>query len=308
MDIINNNNSGLLKKGCVATVGFFDGLHLGHRYLIEELKTQAAQQQLKSLVITFSVHPRKVLHSDFQPMLLTSLNEKLEQLATTGVDACVVLDFSLEMAQLSAQQFLKDILQERFSVQTLLVGHDHRFGHNRVEGFEDYLRYGQQMGMSLIKANRYTTNELNHISSSEIRKALNAGELANANAMLGYEFGFSGKVVDGFKVGRKIGFPTANIEPEDTDKLIPTTGVYDVKLKIDGIMHRGMMNIGNRPTLQNGLKRSIEVNIFDFNKDIYNERVEVKFVRRIRDEIKFENIDALIAQLTRDKEFILNTI
>lgn len=308
MDIINNNNSGLLKQGCVATVGFFDGLHLGHRYLIEELKTQAAQQQLKSLVITFSVHPRKVLHSDFQPMLLTSLNEKLEQLATTGVDACVVLDFSLEMAQLSAQQFLKDILQERFSVQTLLVGHDHRFGHNRVEGFEDYLRYGQQMGMSLIKANRYTTNELNHISSSEIRKALNAGELANANAMLGYEFGFSGKVVDGFKVGRKIGFPTANIEPEDTDKLIPTTGVYDVKLKIDGIMHRGMMNIGNRPTLQNGLKRSIEVNIFDFNKDIYNERVEVKFVRRIRDEIKFENIDALIAQLTRDKEFILNTI
>lgn len=308
MDIINNNNSGLLKQGCVATVGFFDGLHLGHRYLIEELKTQAAQQQLKSLVITFSVHPRKVLHSDFQPMLLTSLNEKLEQLATTGVNACVVLDFSLEMAQLSAQQFLKDILQERFSVQTLLVGHDHRFGHNRVEGFEDYLRYGQQMGMSLIKANRYTTNELNHISSSEIRKALNAGELANANAMLGYEFGFSGKVVDGFKVGRKIGFPTANIEPEDTDKLIPTTGVYDVKLKIDGIMHRGMMNIGNRPTLQNGLKRSIEVNIFDFNKDIYNERVEVKFVRRIRDEIKFENIDALIAQLTRDKEFILNTI
>lgn len=308
MDIINNNNSGLLKQGCVATVGFFDGLHLGHRYLIEELKTQAAQQQLKSLVITFSVHPRKVLHSDFQPMLLTSLNEKLEQLATTGVDACVVLDFSLEMAQLSAQQFLKDILQERFSVQTLLVGHDHRFGHNRVEGFEDYLRYGQQMGMSLIKANRYTTNELNHISSSEIRKALNTGELANANAMLGYEFGFSGKVVDGFKVGRKIGFPTANIEPEDTDKLIPTTGVYDVKLKIDGIMHRGMMNIGNRPTLQNGLKRSIEVNIFDFNKDIYNERVEVKFVRRIRDEIKFENIDALIAQLTRDKEFILNTI
>lgn len=308
MDIINNNNSGLLKQGCVATVGFFDGLHLGHRYLIEELKTQAAQQQLKSLVITFSVHPRKVLHSDFQPMLLTSLNEKLEQLATTGVDACVVLDFSLEIAQLSAQQFLKDILQERFSVQTLLVGHDHRFGHNRVEGFEDYLRYGQQMGMSLIKANRYTTNELNHISSSEIRKALNTGELANANAMLGYEFGFSGKVVDGFKVGRKIGFPTANIEPEDTDKLIPTTGVYDVKLKIDGIMHRGMMNIGNRPTLQNGLKRSIEVNIFDFNKDIYNERVEVKFVRRIRDEIKFENIDALIAQLTRDKEFILNTI
>lgn len=308
MDIINNNNSGLLKQGCVATVGFFDGLHLGHRYLIEELKTQAAQQQLKSLVITFSVHPRKVLHSDFQPMLLTSLNEKLEQLATTGVDACVVLDFSLEMAQLSAQQFLKDILQERFSVQTLLVGHDHRFGHNRVEGFEDYSRYGQQMGMSLIKANRYTTNELNHISSSEIRKALNTGELANANAMLGYEFGFSGKVVDGFKVGRKIGFPTANIEPEDTDKLIPTMGVYDVKLKIDGIMHRGMMNIGNRPTLQNGLKRSIEVNIFDFNKDIYNERVEVKFVRRIRDEIKFENIDALIAQLTRDKEFILNTI
>jgi riboflavin kinase / FMN adenylyltransferase len=308
MDIINNNNSGLLKQGCVATVGFFDGLHLGHRYLIEELKTQAAQHQLKSLIITFSVHPRKVLHSDFQPMLLTSLNEKLEQLATTGMDACVVLDFSLEMAQLSAQQFLKNILQERFSVQTLLVGHDHRFGHNRVEGFEDYLRYGQQMGMSLIKANRYTTNELNHISSSEIRKALNEGELANANAMLGYEFGFSGKVVDGFKVGRKIGFPTANIEPEDTDKLIPTTGVYDVKLKIDGMMHRGMMNIGNRPTLQNGLKRSIEVNIFDFNKDIYNERVEVKFVRRIRDEIKFENIDALIAQLTRDKEFILNTI
>jgi len=286
---------------CVATVGFFDGVHTGHRFLIEELKALAHTQNLESVVITFATHPRKVLNSDFQPDLLTTLSEKLIQLESTGIDICVVLDFTVEMANLSAYEFLKKILLEQFNVHTLLVGHDHRFGHNRADGFPEYKNYGQILGMEVIQAKRYKTDEDQHISSSEIRTALLKGDIKHANLLLSYEYSIRGKVIDGFKVGRKIGFPTANIEPEDNSKLIPTIGVYAVRVRWNNQVYKGMLNIGHRPTLDNGKKISIEVHIIDFDEDIYQETLEIDFFRKIRDEQKFNSIDELIEQLQKDK-------
>ncbi len=301
MEII-NQSSDIAKN--VATVGFFDGVHAGHRFLIEELKSIARTEKLSSVVITFSVHPRKVLHSDYQPQLLTTLDEKLNRLESTGIDACVVLDFSEEMAKLTAFEFLKNILYEQYNVRTLLVGHDHRFGHNRAEGFEEYKKYGEKIGMKVIQTTRYTTNQIGHISSSEVRLALKNGDVIRANEILSYPYSFRGKVIDGYKMGRKIGFPTANIEPDDTEKLIPATGVYAVKVKWKNFIYLGMMNIGQRPTMENGAAISLEVHIFNFDENIYNQTLEIIFFEKIRDEKKFDNVNELIEQLKKDKDMV----
>ncbi|MDD3078516.1 MAG: riboflavin biosynthesis protein RibF [Paludibacter sp.] len=292
----------------VATVGFFDGVHRGHRFLLDELKKVADSQRRKSLVFTFSQHPRKVLHDNFQPVLLNSLDEKLAQLATTGIDVCVVLNFTLELAALSAHDFLKQVLFDKYNVRTLIVGHDHRLGHNREEGFEDYFRYGEEMGMEVIKARRFVTDEYSHISSSEIRLALQKGEIAKANNLLTYPYTLTGKVINGFQVGRKIGFPTANLKPDNSEKLVPSPGVYAVQIVWNGRSYNGMMNIGFRPTLNNGGGLSFEVHIFDFEENIYNQTIAIKFIRKIREEQKFKNVDALIEQLIYDKQIVLNIL
>lgn len=289
----------------IATVGFFDGMHAGHRFLIEELKTLARERNLKSMVVTFAVHPRKVLNSDFQPKLLTTLSEKLNQLETTGVDACVVLDFTVVMAQLSAFEFLKTILKEQLNVKTLLVGHDHRFGHNRTDGFPEYKKYGEQLGMEVIQAERFSTSEIQHVSSSIVRLALQQGDIPTANRILTYAYFLRGKVTEGFKVGRGIGFPTANLQVSDSDKLIPPRGVYAVRVHWNAATYKGMMNIGTRPTLTDSDHISLEVNIFDFDKAIYNQTLEVEFIQKIRDEQKFKGVDELVVQLKKDKQRVL---
>ncbi|MEI6752532.1 MAG: bifunctional riboflavin kinase/FAD synthetase [Paludibacter sp.] len=288
----------------VATVGFFDGVHAGHRFLIEELKVLAKARNLQSLVITFNTHPRKVLNSDYQPQLLTTLSEKLEQLESTGIDRCVVLDFTPELAQLSAFDFLKTILKEQYHVKTLLVGHDHRFGHNRADGFAEYKHYGEMLGMEVVQAGRYKTAEDRHVSSSNIRLAIEQGDINHANKLLTYPYAFRGKVIDGFKVGRKIGFPTANLQPLDADKLIPPFGVYAVRVYHNESLYKGMMNIGTRPTLNNSYHTSLEVHILDFNMDIYNQIIKVEFLSKIRDEQKFNSVDELIAQLKIDRKIV----
>jgi riboflavin kinase / FMN adenylyltransferase len=288
-------------EACVATVGFFDGVHLGHRYLINELLKIAQKKKLPAVIFTFAVHPRKVLHSEYQPQLLTTLSEKLKLLEASGIDACVVLDFTPEMSLLSAHDFLKKILKDKNSVQTLLVGHDHRFGHNRTDGFEQYKQYGDEFGLEVVQAKKYITSTHLHISSSDIRNALLKGDITTANDILTYQYSFVGKVVKGFEVGRKIGFPTANLEPIDNEKLIPAVGVYTVEVIRDNISLRGMMNIGFRPTLENGNQLSIEVHIFGFNENIYHELIEIRFLKKIRDERKFASIDELIEQLKMDR-------
>jgi riboflavin kinase/FMN adenylyltransferase len=260
------------------------------------------------MVVTFAEHPRKVLHSDFQPALLTSLSEKIEQLQSTGIDTCVVLHFTPEIAKLSAFDFLKNVLQHTYNVQTLLVGHDHRFGHNRTDGFPEYKKFGESIGMEVIQATRYSLEISNHVSSSEIRKFLQQGDVEKAAQILTYHYSISGLVVDGFKVGRKIGFPTANIVIEDNEKLIPAMGVYAVQVYWNNHVFKGMLNIGLRPTLNNGNELSCEVHIIDFNENIYNETIRIDFIRKIRDEQKFETIEQLVEQLFKDREKVLSMI
>ena len=291
----------------VATIGFFDGVHRGHRFLIEQVCEAAAVRGLASSVITFPVHPRKVMHPDFHSELLTTCDEKTALLADTGIDYCIMLDFTPDLARLSAKQFMA-VLKGDYQVQALVIGYDHRFGHNRSEGFEDYVRYGQSIGIDVIRAQAYTNDiridasQSVPVSSSLIRKLLHQGDVDIAARCLGYEYFLDGTVVGGYQVGRKIGFPTANLSVDDPDKLIPADGVYAVWVTFDGKTYMGMLNIGVRPTINNGPNRTIEVNILHFHSDIYDKFIRLTFVKRTRPELKYDSIDQLIAQLHKDAE------
>ncbi len=303
-----NHNDIFPWEGCVATVGFFDGVHAGHRYLINELKNMAKISHLNSLVVTFDKHPRKVLNAKFQPKLLTTLNEKINQISTTDVDACAVLDFSQDFAYLTAREFIKYILVQKMKVKILLVGHDHRFGRNREEGFDDYVKFGEEFGVKVIEASQFSQENFPHISSSEIRKSLEEGNIDKANQILTYNYTFSGKVIKGNQLGRNLGFPTANVIIDEKDKIIPKIGVYGVHVFVDGKLYKGMMNIGYRPTIEFTNEAKIEINIFDFDKEIYNSTVKVELIKRIRDEQRFKNLVELQKQLQKDKEIIELTV
>lgn len=289
---------------CVATVGFFDGVHGGHRFLLNEVIEEARRQQSISVVVTFNEHPRKILKSDYQPRLLTTLEEKLELLDSTGIDACVVLDFSKEMSLFSAKEFIRNILSEKLKVSTLFVGHDHRFGHNREDGFEEYKLYGTELYMDVIQAERFVLDGDEHFSSSQIRKALTTGDIALANTLLTYPYTFVGKVIGGYKNGRKIGFPTANMWFENKEKIIPAVGVYAVQVYVKGHSYKGMMNIGYRPTFSADDQLSMEVHIIDFEADIYDQTIKIECIYRIRNEKKFNGVAELIEQLQKDKETV----
>lgn len=290
----------------VATIGFFDGVHTGHRFLIDQVKEEAAKRGLPSAVITFPVHPRKVLQKDYQPALLCGFDEKTERLATTGVDYCVCLDFTTEISQLSAREFMKDILKDKLSVNTLVIGYDHRFGHNREDGFADYKRYGSEIGIDVIEARELPGEE--HVSSSRIRKLLAEGYIRKAAKLLSYNYTISGKIVEGFKVGRTIGFPTANIQVWETYKVIPAFGVYAVYVHVEGQRYDGMLYIGKRPTLHNGDNISIEVNLFNFDGDLYNKNLTAEFIDFVRPDEKFIDIDTLKKQIGNDKDTVISVI
>ncbi len=290
---------------CAATVGIFDGVHGGHRFLLDELKTLAGERKLGTTVITFAEHPRKVLNSHFKPEILTTLSEKIALLEAAGIDNCIVIDFTIQMAQLSAYEFIKTVLFEKYEVKALLVGHDHRFGHNREDGFPEYKQYGNSLGMEVFEDIQYKTDLDQHINSTAIRAALRAGNIEKANRMLTYSYSVTGKVVEGFRLGRKIGFPTANLEPNHPDKLIPANGVYAVKVRWNNHYYMGMLNIGNRPTVANDGRISIEVHLLDFNEDIYSQEIEIIFIQKIRDEQKFNSLDELMSQLQKDKNFVI---
>ena len=284
----------------VATLGFFDGVHLGHRFLINQVKVATSQTGWKSSVITFPVHPRQVIQSEFQPQLLSSPEEKIELLDTTGIDNCILLPFTRELSMLTAREFMQ-LLYEKYHVRMLVIGYDHRFGHNRAETFEDYCRYGQELGIHIMQATAYT-QEQDKVSSSSIRRALLAGDVSTAKKYLGYNYFLEGTVVDGYKVGRKIGFPTANLSVDFPNKLIPSVGVYAIFVHVNGQKYKGMLNIGHRPTINNGNDLSIEVHILDFQGDIYHQKIRIELVDFLRPEMKFNSIDELISQMQKDKE------
>lgn len=290
-------------KKLVATIGFFDGVHAGHRFLISELKQLAHHLGLPAAVITFPEHPRAVLHSDYQPKLLNSFEEKLERLSATGIDYCIVLDFTVELSHLSAQAFITTVLSEKYQVDTLLIGYDHRFGYNRQDGFEQYMVYGEACGVKVIKASRYSEGEA-AVSSSEIRKMLSLCQVEEAAHLLTYPYQLKGTIVSGYKVGRTLGFPTANIQVDEPFKIVPGFGVYAVWVYLADKRYKGMLYIGDRPTLNNGSNITLEVNILDFSGDIYNNEITVAFIYYVREDIKFNTLDELIAQLKEDRDTV----
>ena len=295
-----------MTEPCVATIGFFDGVHRGHQFLISHLVETARQDGMPAVVITFDEHPRKVLQSDYQPEMLSTLDSKLLLLSKTEVDDAVVLHFTREMAAMSAREFMQQVLHDHLHVKKLFIGYDHRFGHNREETFDDYVRYGKEMGIEVIKNQAYSMNGIN-ISSSVIRSFLKEGEVDMANQCLGYPYTIIGKVVNGYHEGRKLGFPTANLDLSHFGQMIPAPGVYAVKARLEGtvVWKQGMMNIGTRPTFD-GKQLTLETHIFNFEGDIYDQLLLVSFVKRIRGERKFESPEELAAQLKEDEQMIIN--
>lgn len=291
---------------CVAAIGFFDGVHNGHKYLIEQVKKKAKESNMKSALITFAVHPRKVFKPKEPMPMLNTKTERLGLLDKQGVDYCFLLNFDMELARKTAREFMENVLFAQFNVRALVIGYDHRFGHNRNEGFEDYVEYGKQIGIEVIKSEefRFSNGEVmdEQVSSSKAREYITEGDVEAVQNLLGYKYRLSGVVVDGHKIGRQIGFPTANIKPDCTDKIIPKDGIYAVWVYLRGERLRGMLSIGVRPTLNNGSDKSIEVYILDFDEQIYGEHIEVEFVKRTRDEEKYDNLDMLVEQLKRDVE------
>ena len=289
----------------VATIGVFDGVHLGHQLVIGKVLEQARQRRLVSTVITFDRSPREVLDPSFRPQLLTTLEEKSDIIASLGVDQLVVLPFTREMASLSAWDFMQQVLSDQLHVKVLFTGYDNRFGHDRSEGFDDYVRYGEQLGMQVLRGDvELMDGGSLAVSSSEIRRLLaDEGRVELMPRYLTRCYVLRGRVMPGEHIGHKIGYPTANLEPEGTGKLIPAAGVYAVWAKLEGEQspRAAMMNIGMRPTFD-GHRQTLEVNILGFDGDLYGQMVQVTFVERLRDERKFDSPEALAAQLEQDRD------
>ena len=296
-------------SGCVATIGCFDGIHLGHRLLINLVKQKAKEQGLLSAVITFDRQPREVFDPDFHPQLLSTQQEKAKVMASLGVDLLVVLPFTKELAHLSAQAFMQQVLHDRLSVSVLIVGYDHRFGHNRTEGFDDYVRYGEALGIEVLRGDvAYFPGEEKAVSSSVVRQLLKEGCVEMMQNVLIRPYSLTGIVVQGEHIGHELGFPTANLEVDEPNKMIPAAGVYAVWAIIGDERLAAMMNIGTRPTFQ-GKQQTLEVHILN-NKvgDIYGQPLTVEFMARLRSERRFNTREALMEQLRQDREETLSCL
>jgi riboflavin kinase/FMN adenylyltransferase len=293
----------------VVTLGIFDGVHRGHRALLNQLITVAGESGGESVVITFSPHPRLVLDNDrINLSFLTTMEEKMVLLEKANVDHLIIINFNKKFSRIEACDFIKDVLVKKVGTKHLIVGYNHHFGRS---GKGDYNTISQCAGSLDFKVEQVGEfhSEEGTISSSTIREALLNGKLVEANRWLGYSYSVSGTIVSGRKIGRSIGFPTANIEPDYMYKLIPANGVYAVEVQLDGLVLPGMLSIGSNPTVNNDSSaRTIEVNILDFDKDIYGKAVTVIFRKRLRDEIKFDSTDQLAEQMKIDKDQVLQLL
>ena len=287
----------------VATIGFFDGVHRGHCSLLSQVVRQAAQRNRQSTVVTFDIHPRQLVNPDFQPLLLTTLDEKLQLLSQQGIDRVAVLHFDEQMASLSARDFMSVVLSRQLNVDTLVLGYDSRFGHGRTAGFADYEAYGRSMGIDVLRATPLLSDDGTPVSSSLVRNLLLSGNIAQANDALGRRYSLTGNVVEGFHEGRRLGFPTANLALADRQRLVPGRGVYAVWAELTGYSEPmpAMMNIGTRPTY-NGSSQTLEVHIIGYEGDLYGQDVTVTFAERIRSEQPFDSPSALASQLQLDRK------
>jgi len=296
------------KNHTIATLGTFDGVHLGHGKIIEKLVQSAFEEKCESLVLTFFPHPRMVLQNDGTIKLLNTIDERAALLKKAGLDNLIIHPFDQKFSQMEAEEFVKTILVDQFKIRKIIIGHDHRFGRNRSADINDLIAFGKIYNFEVEQISAEEIDEVS-ISSTKIRKALDSGNITLANEYLGYNYFLTGKVIQGKQLGRTINFPTANIKIEEDYKLIPQNGVYIVKSFIDGNIVYGMMNIGTNPTV-NGEKQSIEVHYLDFEGDLYGKNIAVELLYRIRSEEKFPSFDALKLQLEKDrntaKDFIKN--
>ena len=284
----------------VATIGMFDGVHRGHATLVDFLNRQATAVGKQSLVITFLRHPRQVLSPDDSLRLIMPLNDRLEQIEVLGPDLLLPLDFTLELSRLDSAQFI-ELLHDRYGVDVLVTGYNHRFGHNNDETFEDYCHHGERLGVKVVKAPEYL-GRYAPVSSTIIRGQIAAGRVVDAMHCMGRPFRLTGKVVHGFHNGRGLGFPTANVGEIDPGLLLPHNGAYAVLVHVAGQQLQGMTNIGRRPTLDNGRQLSIEVNLFDFDDDIYGKDITLEFISFLRLEFKMCGLEELKHQLTLDRD------
>ncbi|MBO9582786.1 MAG: bifunctional riboflavin kinase/FAD synthetase [Flavobacterium sp.] len=286
-------------KKTILTLGTFDGVHIGHKKILERITQHTENGKYESLVLTFFPHPRMVLQEKSEIRLLNTINEKIKLLEATGIENLVVHPFNESFSRLTAEEFVRTILVEKFQIQKIIIGHDHRFGRNRTANIDDLIAFGIEYGFEVEQISAEEIQDVS-VSSTKIRKALNEGNMALANEYLGYNYFLNGTVVKGKQLGRTIGFPTANIHIEEDYKLIPKIGVYVVKATVNEETIFGMMNIGFNPTV-NGEKQTIEVHLFNFNKDIYDQNIQVSLLHYIREEQKFSSVDALKVQLDQDK-------
>jgi riboflavin kinase/FMN adenylyltransferase len=290
-------------KNPVVTVGTFDGVHVGHSKIFRKMTALAKACDGETVVLTFHPHPRLVIHPDSKDLKFINTRErKYELIGKNGIDHLIIIPFTKNFASTEAGTFIKDILVDRIGVHELVVGYDHQFGKNREGSFDELTGQAKKYGFKLEQIPAQDINNI-AVSSTKIRNALKEGKIKTANQLLGYEYSITGLVVSGNKIGRKIGFPTANIEMNDEYKLITAIGVYACRILRKGKMYLGMGNIGYRPTINNS-DLTIEVHIFEFDEEIYDETITIFFVDRIRDEVKFKNLEALKEQLVKDRETV----
>lgn len=304
MQILSNLFKIKLSKSTIATIGTFDGIHIGHQKILNSLARFAKENSLKSVVITFDPHPRKIINKKNSIELINTIEEKKEKLKTLGIDYLIVQKFDEKFSETEANKFV-EILKNNINIEKLIVGYDHRFGKNRNADINDLKKYGKELNFEVIEIDALEIEEVN-ISSTKIRLAIKDGNIRLANSYLGYNFFLSGEVVKGHSRGKELGFPTANLKI-DEDKIIPKNGVYLVKSKIDHQDIYGMMNIGYNPTFNNKSKK-IETHFFNLNKNLYGKIIKIELLEYIREEKRFETVDDLIQRLKLDREKCLKLI
>lgn len=306
--MIKNTPDFRIEVPTIVTIGTFDGVHLGHQKILNRIAEIKAQTGLQTLVLTFDPHPRKVLFPEQKDLkLLTDIDERLELLEKNGIDICVVYPFTEAFAETDSSFYIEHILLRQLHVKYLAIGHDHRFGKNRSGNLETLMDYSRRQGFYLEEISAKDIDQM-AVSSSKIRKALEEGQLDLANAYLGHPYFITALVVKGKQLGRKLGYPTANLFVENKEKIIPANGVYFVEVEVSKISYRGMMSIGYNPTTDNDQRIKLEVNIFDFDADLYHQHLTVRFLKRLRNEENFKDLEALKAQLKRDEETCLHLI
>lgn len=294
------------KSPSVITIGTFDGVHIGHQKIIKRLQNIAQKENLQSVILTFFPHPRMVLQHSTNLKLLNTIDERQDILTSLGLGHLIIKKFTKEFSKLSAEHYVNDILVDGLNAKQIIIGYDHRFGKNRRADINDLITFGSQYQFKVEEISVQDIEEV-AVSSTKIRTSLNRGDITTANAFLGYNYFLTGTVVKGKQIGKQIGFPTANIYIKEDYKLIPKNGVYVVKSYIENSLFYGMMNIGTNPTVD-GSHQSIEVHFFEFNQNLYNKKLKIEMIKRLRDERKFDSLESLKSQLIKDKEDALNFI